>query len=233
MSAVSKTVQLQTLLQSQLDSLKNERTGKLVFPHAVIVHGETTAASPVYTVGNVCETIVNLRNFPNAQIYLEVPSDHEGKKPSTFKEQLSTLNEALKMSAISGGDVLVQSGLGPALKRDSEFQRVLCLCCQCGLYYKGKKISNNGDVVADLDYRKENFVNDRQNHRHGINGKKGVKRTRALRCNPLSGTPCKFNIMILHDSLGFFVKPCFSNPCHTGHDVQPFIRTPSRYITVE
>ena len=60
------------------------------------------------------------------------------------------LNKALKMSAISSGDVLVQSGLGPALKSDSNFQPVLCLCCQFGLYYKGKKISNNGATVANL-----------------------------------------------------------------------------------
>ena len=137
------------------------------------------------------------------------------------------------MSAILGGDVLVQSGLGPALKQDSDFQRVLCLCCQCGLYYKGKKISDNGTAVANLNYHKENFVNNRQNHRHGITGKKGAKRTRALRCNPLSGTHCKFNITLLHDCLGFFVKPRFGNPCHTGHDVRPFIRTPSRYINMD
>ena len=83
------------------------------------------------------------------------------------------LNKALKMSAISSGDVLVQSGLGPTLKSDSDFQGVLCLRCQCDLYYKGKKISNNGAAVANLNYRKENFVNDRQNHRHSINGKRG------------------------------------------------------------
>ena len=95
MSAISKTVQLQTL-QSQLDSLKSERTGKLVFPHAVIVHGEPTTASPVYTLGNLCETIVNLRNFPDAQIYLQVPPDPEGNIPSSFKEQLSTLKRSVK-----------------------------------------------------------------------------------------------------------------------------------------
>ena len=233
MSAVSKTVQLQSLLQTQLNELKSDRLGIINFPHAVVIHGTQTTDPPVYYLGNLCETIANLRNCPNARIYLQVPPNHNGVVPSDFKEQLSVLNEALKMSAINGGDVVVQSGLGPALKSDSDFKRVLCLCCQCGLYYKGKKIADNGKSVANLDYRKENYVNDRQNHRHGIQGKKGAKRTRALRCNPLSGTPCKFNITLLHDRVGFFVKPRFGNAFHSGHDVRPFIRTPSRYINMD
>ena len=56
--------------------------------------------------------------------------------------------------------------------------------------------------------------------------------TRALRCNPLTGTPCKFNLTILHDSQGFFVKPRFGNPFHCGHAAHPFIRTPSRFIDI-
>ena len=138
MSAVSKPVQLQLLLQSQLNDLKSERLGIISFPHAVIIHGAQTLDLPVYNPGNLCETSANLQNCPNARIYLQVPPNHGGVVPSDFKEQLSVLNEALKMSAIAGGDVVVQSGLGPALKSSSGFQQVSCLCCQYGLYYRGK-----------------------------------------------------------------------------------------------
>ena len=230
MSAVSKTAQLQTLLQSQLQHLKSERLGSIVVPHAIVIQGESSTALSAFTTGNLCQTIANLRNCPNARIYIQVPPNREGLVPQDFKDQLLLTSQSLKLSAINGGDVIVQSGLGPQPKPPSEYQRVMCLRCQCGLYYRGKKISKEGNAVANLAYRKENFVNDRQNHRHGIDGKKGAKRTRALRCNPLTGTPCKFNLSLLHDAKGFFIKPRYGNPFHCGHAARPFIRTPSRFM---
>ena len=139
MSAVSKTAQLQTLLQSQPDQLKSKRIGKLVFPHAVIVHDQPTTASPIYTLGNLCETIVNLGNFPNARIYLPVPPNHEGKTWSRFKEELSKLNEGLKMSAFSSGDILVQSGLGPALNQIQASNRLYAFAVNVGFIAKERK----------------------------------------------------------------------------------------------
>ena len=204
MSTLSKTEQLQLLLKNQLDNLKGDRLGKIEIKHCVVLQGSLPIELPPYTTGNLCQTIANLRNCPNARIYIQVPQNREGVVPSSFKEQLALLNESLKMSSIAGGDVVVQSGVGPALKSDSSFQRVLCLRCQCGLYYRGKKISEDGSSVAKLAYRKETFVNDRQNHRHGIDEKKGTKRTRAVRCNPLSGAACKFQITLLYDGSGFF-----------------------------
>ena len=79
MSAVSKTVELQTLLQSQLDSLKSKRIGKLFFPHAAMVHGKPTTASPVYTLGNLCETIVNWVTSPMLRFTLKYHPIMKGK----------------------------------------------------------------------------------------------------------------------------------------------------------
>ena len=83
------------------------------------------------------------------------------------------------------------------------------------LYYYGylrvnnssvEKISDDGSSVAKLGYQKENYVNDRQNHCQGIQGNKGAKWTRALRCNPLSGTACKFNLTLLYNGSAFFIR---------------------------
>ena len=62
------------------------------------------------------------------------------KFPLTKKDQLVLTSQALKLSAINGGDVIVQSGLGPQPKPPSDFQCVICLHCQCGLYYRGENI---------------------------------------------------------------------------------------------
>ena len=138
MSAVSKTAQLQTLLQSQLQHLKSESLGSIVVPHAIVIQGESSTALPAFTTGNLCQTIANLRNCPNARIYIQVPPNREGHVPPDFKDQLLLTSQSLKLSAINGGDVIVQSGLGPQPKPPSEYQRVMCLRCQCGLYYRGK-----------------------------------------------------------------------------------------------
>ena len=113
MSAFSKTEQLQSLLQNQLDTLKGERLGKIEINHCVVLQGPSPLELPSYTSGNLCRTIANLRNCPNARVYIQVPTNREGVVPTSFNEQLALINNSLKMSAIAGGDVLVQSGLGP------------------------------------------------------------------------------------------------------------------------
>ena len=70
-----------------------------------------------------------------------------------------------------------------------------------------EKITENGAPLVSLNYRQKSFVNDRANNRHGTDGRKGPKRLRALRHTPLNSTICGINFSLLHDGVGFFVKP--------------------------
>ena len=73
MSAVSKKEQLQSLLKSQLEHLEGERLGKIEIKHCVVLQGSSPVELPPYTAGNLCKTIANLRNCPNAWVYVQVP----------------------------------------------------------------------------------------------------------------------------------------------------------------
>ena len=227
-SDLSKSSQLQVKLQVQLEQLRSERLGKIVVSHGVAIESEGVFSLPSFTSGNLCETIQQYQKIPIARIYIEPPTNREGIVPNDLSEQVHFLKERMKMASMAGGDVIVQAGTGK--KVQSGFKRVAVFRCQCGMHYKGKKISDSGTPLLSLNYRQESFVNDRANNRHGTDGRKGPKRSRALRHTPLNGTICGFNFSLLHDGVGFFVKPQNGSPFHRGHPTRPFLRTPSRFL---
>ena len=229
-SVCSKSLELQAKLQGQLEQLQLDRLGTVVVSHGVTITSEGSFPLPSFKLGNLCETIHQYKKFPIARIYLEPPTNIDGIVPTDFTEQVTLLKEKMKLASIAGGDVIVQAGTGKKIQ--SDIQRIAVFRCQCGMHYQGKKIRADGTTLNCLNYRKESFVNDRLNNRHGTDGKKGAKRSRALRHTPLSGNICRFNISIHFDGTGFFVKPQNGNPFHQGHPTRPFLRIPSRFISM-
>ena len=221
-------MELQAKLQAQLEELRSDRLGKIIVSHGVAILSDGSFSLPSFTSGNLYETIQQYHKIPIARIYIEPATNREGVVPTDISEQVQLLKERMKMASIAGGDVIVQAGTGK--KVQSGFQRIAVFRCQCGMHYQGKKITHNGTPLVSLNYRQESFVNDRSNNRHGTDGKKGPKRSRAVRHTPLNGTICGFNFSLLYDGVGFFIKPQNGSPYHQGHPTRPFLRTPSRYL---
>ena len=135
-SDLSKSKELQAKLQLQLEQLRSERLGKIVVSHGVAIQSEGSFPLPSFTSGNLCKTIQQYQKIPIARIYIEPPTNREGIVPVDLSERVQLLKVKMKMASITGGDVIVQAGIGKKIQ--SGFQRVAVFRCQCGMHYQGK-----------------------------------------------------------------------------------------------
>ena len=132
------------------------------------------------------------------------------------------------MAAILGGDVIVQAGTS---KNPFWFPINCYFWLSVRYALPNKKISINVYVVDGMNYCKETFVNDCLNNWHGREGKR-VPSNKMLYGTPLSREKCKFNVLVLHDGIGFFVEPINGNSYHHGHLSRPFFCTPPCFINL-
>lgn len=208
---------LQEALRNEASKLKGPRVG-IIKLQCCLCH--PTEAPLAYSSANLCALLDETERLgTGAIVYLhpihltQPPPTPDSSKTEAPLHPETQLLHSIQYASILGGDKLTlrgrdqEKGKKKGKAKNGRDPRTHYIRCQCSTTYEGGKIDQeNGQINVKPDRRKSTIRNDRNNCRHGLDGRHGSHKTDTSRPLTSSDDHCSFYLSIYRNSHGYYAK---------------------------